>query len=101
VNDGLPDVIIVDQAGVNVGLLAFLCNAVTRGGIALRVKVNHENLFAQRSHAGRKVDAGGRFANAALLVCDCNYFCHFTLHVSFGTAKNLFIITQQPLLWKS
>ncbi len=38
VNDGLPNVIIVDQAGVNVGLLAFFCNAVTRGGIALRVK---------------------------------------------------------------
>ena len=34
------------------------------------------DLFAECRHTGAQVDGGGGFANAALLVCYCDDFCH-------------------------
>ena len=51
-------------------------DAIRRCGVALRVQIDDEDLFAECRHTGAQVDGGGGFANAALLVCYCDDFCH-------------------------
>ena len=74
-DDGLADIIIVDQAGVGVGLDLVFCDAVGGCRVSLRVQIHDQDLFAQRRHTGAQVDGGRGLANAALLVCYCDDFC--------------------------
>ena len=50
-----------------------------RGGVALRVDVDQQHLFARLGDVRRHVDAGGRLADAALLVGKRNDFSHAAL----------------------
>ena len=76
VPDGLPGARLADEHLIRSQLDAPLGDAVAGGGVALRVQIHDEHLFAQRRNTGRQIDGRGRFAHAAFLVCNCNYFCH-------------------------
>ena len=63
--DGLGCSCFTDQDLVGSLFHAALRDAVAGGGIALRIKVYDEHPLAQRRNAGRQIDGGGGFANAA------------------------------------
>ena len=67
---------LADEHLVGAALHAPLGDAVAGGGVALGVQIHDQDLLAQRRHTGTQVDGGGCFANAALLVCYCDDFCH-------------------------
>jgi hypothetical protein len=77
---GVPDRLagtrLADQHFISTQLHAPLRDAVAGGGVALRVQIHDQHLFAQRRNARRQVYGGGRLTDAAFLVCNCNYFCH-------------------------
>ena len=67
-----------DQHIVGVRAAAFgHAHAGTR--VALRITVDQQNTFSERVERGTEVHTGGRFADAALLICQCQYFCHVFL----------------------
>ena len=74
--DGILCLRLTDQQLISTHIDTPLGNAVTGGGIALRVQIDDERLFAQSRNAGRKVHGRGGLAHAAFLVCNCNDFSH-------------------------
>ena len=50
--------------------------ADTLGCIALRVKVDQEDLLIEVCQSGSQIDAGGRLADTTLLICDRYRSCH-------------------------
>ncbi len=53
--------------------------AQTRRGIGLRVGVEQQDASSQKRHRCGEVDRGRGLSHAALLICQCNNFCHFAL----------------------
>src|SRR6186713_3500857 len=47
-----------------------LVHAAAHGCIALRIKVHQQHATTGLRHAGGKIDARGRLADTALLICD-------------------------------
>ena len=64
------------QHFVNGQRLFLDAHAQAAGCIALRVRVYDQHALALRRYAGGEIDAGGRFADAALLIGDCNDSSH-------------------------
>lgn len=61
---------LAEQGGVGTGAGDFL-ETQPAGGIGLRVQVQQEHPSAQGGQTGGEVDGGGRFADAAFLVGNC------------------------------
>ena len=65
----------MDEHVINVGAAAF-SYAHAGTGISLRITVNQKNTFSGEGERGTEIDATGGLPHAALLVGECNDFCH-------------------------
>jgi len=73
-----PQIRIADEDVVkSEGHVLFL-EADTTGGVALWIGINEKGLLLGSSEAGSQVHRRSRFANSALLVCNCDYSRHCT-----------------------
>jgi len=62
-------------------------DAETRRGIALRIKIDDQHLFADRCQRSSEVDGGCGFADPALLVGECEHARNET-HVGHGGSRS-------------
>ena len=65
----------MDEHVIDVGAAAF-SDAHAGTGISLRITVDQKNAFSGERQRGTEIDAAGGLPDAALLVGECNDFCH-------------------------
>jgi hypothetical protein len=75
------DVRTVDEHVINAAR-GRLVHTHAGGGVGLRVKVTQQDAIAFLLEGGGQVDTGRRFADAALLIDDCNDFSQKNTHLS-------------------
>ena len=65
----------MDEHVVDVGSTAFF-DAHAGAGISLRITVDQKNAFSGESQRSTEIDTTGCLSHSALLVGECNDFCH-------------------------
>ena len=60
-----------------------LTDAEAGSGVPLRITVHKKDSLSGEPERSAEIDGGGRFPDAALLICNCCYFCHSDRSTSY------------------